>query len=52
MEPKGHACDDGGQLFDTVHDVQRHVKTTSASNTGTKGNENRKKWAIASNTIM
>ncbi|KAL4231838.1 hypothetical protein ACF0H5_009414 [Mactra antiquata] len=26
MENKGHACDDCGQLFDTVHDVQRHVK--------------------------
>jgi len=23
---KGQACDDCGQLFDTVHDVQRHVK--------------------------
>jgi hypothetical protein len=27
MENKGHACDDCGQLFDTVHDVQRHVKS-------------------------
>jgi hypothetical protein len=26
MENKGHACDDCGQLFDTIHDVQRHVK--------------------------
>jgi hypothetical protein len=26
MENKGQACDDCGQLFDTVHDVQRHVK--------------------------
>jgi hypothetical protein len=26
MENTGHACDDCGQLFDTVHDVQRHVK--------------------------
>ena len=23
---KGRACDDCGQLFDTVHDVQRHIK--------------------------
>ena len=23
---KGQACDDCGQLFDTVHDVQRHIK--------------------------
>ena len=27
MEKKGHACDDCGQVFDTVHDVQRHVKS-------------------------
>jgi hypothetical protein len=27
MEPKGQACDDCGQLFDTNHDVQRHVKS-------------------------
>ncbi|XP_060588538.1 uncharacterized protein LOC132743954 [Ruditapes philippinarum] len=27
MENKGQACDDCGQLFDTVHDVQRHVKS-------------------------
>ncbi|KAL4225300.1 hypothetical protein ACF0H5_015989 [Mactra antiquata] len=26
MENKGQACDDCGQLFDTVHDVQSHVK--------------------------
>lgn len=26
MENNGHACDDCGQLFDTVHDVQRHLK--------------------------
>ena len=26
MENKGQPCDDCGQLFDTVHDVQRHVK--------------------------
>lgn len=24
MADKGHACDDCGLLFDTVHDVQRH----------------------------
>jgi hypothetical protein len=27
MENKGQACDDCGQLFDTIHDVQRHVKS-------------------------
>ena len=26
MAEKGQACDDCGLLFDTVHDVQRHVK--------------------------
>ncbi|KAL4240629.1 hypothetical protein ACF0H5_001420 [Mactra antiquata] len=26
MKNKGQACDDCGQLFDTIHDVQRHVK--------------------------
>jgi len=26
MENKGHVCDDCGLLFDTTHDVQRHVK--------------------------
>ena len=27
MDNTGQACDDCGQLFDTVHDVQRHVKS-------------------------
>jgi hypothetical protein len=27
MESKGQACDDCGQLFDTNHDMQRHVKS-------------------------
>jgi hypothetical protein len=33
-ETKGQGCDDCGQLFCTVHNVQRHVKTNGVSITG------------------
>lgn len=37
---KGQACEDRGQLFDTVHDVQRHVKTVGVHNRESRRNEN------------
>lgn len=36
---KGHACDDCGLLFDSIHDVQRHVKKWCQEN----GHNNKRK---------
>lgn len=33
MADKGHACDDCGLLFDTTHDVQRHIKSGNCPKT-------------------